>query len=180
MSKISTRLMSLIAALALMAGISVAHAAPVSFSLVGNVDYADFGNDFGLATNDDISGIGSYDDSSLTGIGTESILFSGGNTLSLTVGSESFTQADDLTPASLVFDGGVFQYLSFSGDAFSFGFFDSYPCGATCFEGEDDNFNIIEGTWTSFTTTVVPVPAAVWLFGSGLLGLAGLARRKRS
>lgn len=27
-------------------------------------------------------------------------------------------------------------------------------------------------------TTVVPVPAAVWLFGSGLLGLVGLARRK--
>lgn len=26
---------------------------------------------------------------------------------------------------------------------------------------------------------VVPVPAAVWLFGSGLLGLAGLARRRR-
>jgi hypothetical protein len=27
--------------------------------------------------------------------------------------------------------------------------------------------------------TVVPVPAAVWLFASGLLGLAGIARRKR-
>ena len=28
--------------------------------------------------------------------------------------------------------------------------------------------------------TVVPVPSAVWLFGSGLLGLIGLARRKKS
>jgi hypothetical protein len=28
--------------------------------------------------------------------------------------------------------------------------------------------------------TYVPVPAAVWLFGSGLLGLVGVARRKRS
>ncbi len=27
-------------------------------------------------------------------------------------------------------------------------------------------------------TSAVPVPAAVWLFGSGLLGLAGVARRK--
>ena len=27
---------------------------------------------------------------------------------------------------------------------------------------------------------VVPVPAAIWLFGSGLLGLLGLARRKRA
>ncbi len=29
------------------------------------------------------------------------------------------------------------------------------------------------------TTAVVPVPAAVWLFGSGLLGLVGIARRKK-
>ena len=36
--------------------------------------------------------------------------------------------------------------------------------------------------WASGTastaTTVIPVPAAVWLFGSGLLGLVGVARRK--
>lgn len=30
------------------------------------------------------------------------------------------------------------------------------------------------------TLTTVPVPAAVWLFGSGLLGLIGIARRKRA
>ncbi|MCW8934235.1 MAG: VPLPA-CTERM sorting domain-containing protein [Gammaproteobacteria bacterium] len=29
-------------------------------------------------------------------------------------------------------------------------------------------------------TTVIPVPAAVWLFGSGLIGLAGIARRKKA
>ena len=28
--------------------------------------------------------------------------------------------------------------------------------------------------------TVVPIPAAVWLFGSGLIGLIGLARRKKA
>jgi hypothetical protein len=31
------------------------------------------------------------------------------------------------------------------------------------------------GTWS-----VVPIPAAVWLFGSGLLGLIGVARRKKA
>ena len=31
----------------------------------------------------------------------------------------------------------------------------------------------------SVVTTVVPVPAAVWLFGSGLMGLAAIARRKK-
>jgi hypothetical protein len=30
----------------------------------------------------------------------------------------------------------------------------------------------------SGTATIVPVPAAVWMFGSGLLGLAGIARRR--
>jgi len=29
-------------------------------------------------------------------------------------------------------------------------------------------------------TSVVPVPAAAWLFGSGLIGLVGLARRKKA
>ncbi len=32
------------------------------------------------------------------------------------------------------------------------------------------------GSITAFSATVVPVPAAVWLFGSGLLGLIGFAR----
>ncbi len=32
---------------------------------------------------------------------------------------------------------------------------------------------------TSASVSTVPVPAAAWLFGSGLLGLAGLARRKK-
>jgi hypothetical protein len=37
------------------------------------------------------------------------------------------------------------------------------------------------GTLSGFTPpTVIPVPAAVWLFGSGLLGLVGVARRKKS
>jgi hypothetical protein len=40
-------------------------------------------------------------------------------------------------------------------------------------------FNGKTGTWTlSGTATIVPVPAAVWLFGSGLLGLVGIARRR--
>ncbi len=32
----------------------------------------------------------------------------------------------------------------------------------------------------ALNTAVVPVPAAVWLFGSGLLGLAGVARRRKA
>ena len=32
----------------------------------------------------------------------------------------------------------------------------------------------------SYAPSAVPVPAAVWLFGSGLIGLVGVARRKKS
>jgi hypothetical protein len=37
--------------------------------------------------------------------------------------------------------------------------------------------NAFNGTLT--VTSVVPVPAAVWLFGSGLLGLAGAVFRRK-
>jgi len=35
-----------------------------------------------------------------------------------------------------------------------------------------------DALWSITQTSAVPVPAAVWLFGSGLVGLLGLARRK--
>ena len=52
-------------------------------------------------------------------------------------------------------------YFGYPGPAF-------YPDGA--------NFDLSFGTYMG--TTAVPIPAAVWLFGSGLLGLVGMARRK--
>ena len=39
-------------------------------------------------------------------------------------------------------------------------------------------FNV--GGGATALTSVVPVPAAVWLFGSGLVGLIGVARRKKA
>ena len=41
------------------------------------------------------------------------------------------------------------------------------------------------GIWTSttfdtFSVTAVPIPPALWLFGSGLLGMIGIARRKQA
>ena len=46
------------------------------------------------------------------------------------------------------------------------------------FTGFASDFINTPFTGVADTGTVVPVPAAVWLFGSGLLGLIGIARRR--
>jgi hypothetical protein len=53
--------------------------------------------------------------------------------------------------------------------------------GSFVFVLQDGEFNLISGFVDSFgSAEAVPVPAAVWLFGSGLLGLIGIARRKQA
>jgi len=42
------------------------------------------------------------------------------------------------------------------------------------------NLDYGENTFNPGSWSTVPVPAAAWLFGSGLLGLVGLARRKKA
>lgn len=45
----------------------------------------------------------------------------------------------------------------------------------------DTNFDArVSGNYGTWSVSSVPIPAAVWLFSSGLLGLVGMARRKKS
>ena len=55
------------------------------------------------------------------------------------------------------------------------------PMVSTAFSSFNANFDILSVHYDGFVPTpaAVPVPAAVWLFGSGLLGLVGIARRKK-
>jgi hypothetical protein len=43
----------------------------------------------------------------------------------------------------------------------------------------NDGFDDSAPDFVTISATVVPVPPAVWLFGSGLLGLVGIARRRK-
>ena len=53
--------------------------------------------------------------------------------------------------------------------------------GTIVFTLLDHESNLISGFVDSYgSASAVPVPAAVWLFGSGLLGLVGIARRKQA
>ena len=53
--------------------------------------------------------------------------------------------------------------------------------GIFAFTLMDGGFNNINGFVDSIgSAEAVPVPAAIWLFGSGLLGLVGIARRKQA
>jgi hypothetical protein len=78
-------------------------------------------------------------------------------------------------------------YVDCNGNALSGGgpFIDDGIAGSPMidgpFPGLNVNFDIGSGnSLTVLSVNSVPVPAAVWLFGSGLLGLVGMARRKKS
>lgn len=43
-----------------------------------------------------------------------------------------------------------------------------------------DGFPLQQGNWLVRPVSAVPIPASVWLFGSGLLGLIGISRRKKT
>jgi len=58
--------------------------------------------------------------------------------------------------------------------------FNTTALGTSDLVGEDYTLTGGSVTATGGSVTAVPVPAAVWLFGSGLLGLVGVARRKKA
>lgn len=182
-----------VAALALsLSVVGTTQAALVNFTLTGEVVYADVGNDFNLNGQQDdgmgggIPGTGSLvtvvgffdDDVLMGGLGTVDFSSGSGNSFTIYAGNYTYSNADDDFFTSgyplLHFEGDPVPYLDFWHANMTTFLSD----GAGFFNAEDANSGQLAGVWTEYNATVVPVPAAVWLFGSGLLGLVGIARRK--
>jgi hypothetical protein len=180
-----------IAGLLMLLCMSGVQAATVNFTVTGSVDSA-FGTTFGLNVGSTITASGTFDDSAIS-TSPYTVYFDlahSGNTMTITAGSLTLNQTQDDSYASGGFPKIVFDNSgNFLGIDFHVGFpdysaFDSYSSNLpnpSTFILNDASFNTVSGTWTasSFAMTPVPVPAALWLFGSGLLGLVGLTKRKQ-
>lgn len=104
-----------------------------------------------------------------------------------TIGPESgatyvSTSLRDTSDGSEVF----FEEIAF-GESGTFSLSGTLPAGtyqynltSGAFVSPIPDFGSVSFDSVSFSLTTVPVPAAIWLFGSGLLGLVGMARRKKS
>jgi hypothetical protein len=170
---------------------SVSHAATYSFSIVGTVDVGEefFGlgsNSWGLSAGDTIIASGMFTTSLTGGVGNESGVVEfgqfDGNTLTIEtssggdIASESGDDGYLTNPASLTFSDGALSHFDFLASS----------AGATGFNSSFTSFDnlgggTLFGTWdTNVTLSEVPIPAAAWLFGSALLTLAGLSKKKRA
>ena len=159
-------------AVTMLSGVTSVQAALVNFELTGTVDWAAPDNSFGVDTGaySTITASGVFDDVALIG-GSGVIDFTvSGNDMTIDVNGTIFDDSMEAYGGALMeLDNGALYDLAYSATA---GDFDSY------FTNIISNAEFT-GVWdTTVTISSVPVPAAVWLFGSGLLGLIGFARRK--
>ena len=141
---------------------------PVSIVLDGSGFFGALGG--GLTTGDTVSGVGSL-------AATEDYLFSFGKfsyTLPFGPSPMVTTTFNTATIPGSGLGSTVSGTLPLSDDGIG-----GSPMVAGPFPGFNANFDITSIHVDNIDTGVIPVPAAVWLFGSGLLGLVGVARRRK-
>ncbi len=165
---------------------NAAHAALVTESFSGTITFADDSNPFGVSLGDTFTWTTTYDLAYQNGLGNIVIGDDAQMTLSVTIGSRTFVETEDVFYGSGIFGAPILTFddqdqvngVSFLVDDFVNNYrFSSLDDLFTIYSIGDDGFtsdvHLVSGT---FDFTPVPVPAAVWLLGSGLVGLAGLRR----
>lgn len=125
----------------------------------GNLDLFIAGDEFSMSFANPVNAIGLY-------IVSGDPLLAGDVSLDTSAGSALNSDVVDVTLG----DGGLAYYIGLMSD--------------TAFTSADLTFDAeaVEKFLYSvddITTSVVPIPGAVWLFGSGLLGLISLSKRRK-
>ena len=150
------------------------------------VYYNAIGNGSGISTSEMYSGtliaVGSFDNTGYTGVGHE--VFD--STFTIDADLVTFTSSASTVNTEIVFEDGYFYGVNYSGPGTS-ATTDSYYLSSTSdtwaidyapFDNDfGEGFQVAYGSWNDNAYSVVPVPAAIWLFGSGLIGLIGFSRR---
>lgn len=175
-------LSGLTAALVFFCAMPAAHAVAVTYNytITGDILLGDETdpNDYNLTAGDTITATGAFTaDLGTIGNETGTVFFSTGtgNTMTIDLNGTLLHETDDIrygtgTGPSLTFNAGSLFDFDFNKTTSTPVFFSSFSFF--------DDTDLMVGEWrASLTLTPVPVPAAVWLFGSGLLGLVGIARR---
>ena len=180
-----TAIKSLICATLLTA--SQAQAVLVNFSVNGTINAAASENSWGLEVGNLFTASGQFDDSifTLDTDGSTKIFdfTSSTNNMTISFGSTVYTDEMDVFDGANMFltASGAFDGISYLSDSVNPEFESTGFVGGLYDVTGTDSAGYVDGTWDAGSYTqvaAVPVPAAIWLFGSGLLGLAGIGRRK--
>ena len=176
--------------------LATGQARAIPFEIFGLVELSDcdpIDCPFGLEFGDTITASGSYDLATFNPVGGATsgyfdFLDVSSNSMTIDFGTATFTDADAAfgLGSELWFKDGIFDGIFYDGELgdfsllFSNGFIDNVPPFYD-FSALDPDFRAVEGNWKTAGAIVlppVPVPAAIWLFGSALIGLVGFGRRK--
>jgi hypothetical protein len=151
---------------------SSAQAALTGYSITGTLDS-------GSLNGETFNGQFTFDDTGLAGSGFQSLSLS---SFALNFHNTSFNTGNADTVPTVDFQDGTFLGLSYTNSLFdpSFSLVSGFANSSSAyFAYTATNGSSGFGSLNFTNLTAVPLPAAVWLFGSALAGFGAITRRKR-
>jgi hypothetical protein len=186
------QIVAILMALLVISLANTAYAGLITENFSGTITYADASNPFDVAADDLFGWTTTYDLTYQNSLGNIVIGDDQDMKLSVTIGSRTFGETEDVFYGPGTFGAPILTFddqdridgVSLLVDDYANGYrfrslgdgsgFGIYSIGA---DGFSDGIHLVSGTF-SFDAAPVPIPGALWLMGSGLVGLLGYRRRK--